>query len=152
MVVRLQTTEGNIKEYQTIQCKSGGEDRPSIYFTACGRKYEDWPGNWNDFDYLNCDHLDCAIAYAEAQAKQESIIFVMISLLITVLVLHWLELDDALVLSGFLVLPSLYSMQIERNTRKQFKELMEYRDKGTINGVKVSRRPSSGRSGPPTGR
>jgi len=91
MVVRLQTAEGKIKEYQTIQWKSGGEARPSIYFTACGRKCEDWPGNWNDFDYLNCDHLDCAIAYADAQAKPESMIFAIIVLLIIVFGPHWLE-------------------------------------------------------------
>jgi len=50
------------------------------------------------------------------------------------------ELDAALVLSGFFILPSLCSMQIERNAKKQLKELTEYRDKGTINGVKASRR------------
>jgi len=141
MVVRLQTVEGKIKEYQTIQCKSGGEDKPSIYFTACGRKCEDWPGNWNDFDYLNCDHLDCAICYTETQAnKRDSTVFIIIGLLITVLGLHWLEFDFALVLSGFFVLASLCCMQIERNARKQLKELTEYKDKGMINGIKASRR------------
>lgn len=141
MVVRLQTAEGKIKEYQTIQWKSGGEARPSIYFTACGRKCEDWPGNWNDFDYLNCDHLDCAIAYADAQAKPESMIFAIIVLLIIVFGPHWLELDSVPVLSWFFLLPLLYSMQIEKNARKQFEEITEYKDKGTINGVKVSRCP-----------
>jgi|GEM_PF-3888760 len=34
MVIRLQTTEGNIKEYQTIPCKNGDEDKSSICFTA----------------------------------------------------------------------------------------------------------------------
>jgi len=91
MVVRLQTAEGKIKEYQTIQCKSGWEDRPSIYFTACGRKCEDWPENWNDFYYLNCDHLDCAMCHAETQAKRESNIFIIIGLLISVLGPHWLN-------------------------------------------------------------
>lgn len=138
MVVRLQTAEGKIKEYQTIQWKSGGEDSPSIYFTACGRKWEDWPRNWNDFDYLNCDHLDCAIAYAKAQAKPESMIFLIIGLLITVLGPLWLESDSILVLLWFFLLPLLYSMQIEKNAIKQFEELTEYKDKGTINGVKVS--------------
>ena len=141
MVVRLQTAEGKIKEYQTIQWKSGGEDRPSIYFTACGRKWEDWPRNWNDFNYLNCDHLDCAIAYAEAQAKPESMIFVIIGLLITVFYTNWLE-DAVLVLLCLFLLPLLYFMEgVEKNAKEQLKELTEYKDKGTINGVKVSRCP-----------
>ena len=141
MVVRLQTAEGKIKEYQTIQWKSGGEDRPSIYFTACGRKWEDWPRNWNDFNYLNCDHLDCAIAYAEAQAKPESMIFVIIGLLITVCYTNWLE-DAVLVLLCLFLLPLLYFMEgVEKNAKEQLKELTEYKDKGTINGVKVSRCP-----------
>lgn len=96
MVVRLQTAEGKIKEYQTIQWKSGGEDRPSIYFTACGRKWEDWPRNWNDFNYLNCNHLDCAIAYADAQAKPESMIFAIIVLLITSFGAHSLKILEIL--------------------------------------------------------
>ena len=141
MVVRLQTAEGKIKEYQTIQWKSGGEDRPSIYFTACGRKWEDWPRNWNDFNYLNCDHLDCAIAYAEAQAKPESMIFAIIVLLIIVFGPHWLE-DAVLVLLCLFLLPLLYFMEgVEKNAKEQLKELTEYKDKGTINGVKVSRCP-----------
>jgi hypothetical protein len=144
MVVRLQTAEGKIKEYQTIQWKSGGEDSPSIYFTACGRKWEDWPRNWNDFNYLNCNHLDCAIAYADAQAKPESMIFAIIVLLITSFGAHWLEDlgDTFLFFLCFFLYPSFYFMEIAgKNARKQLKELTEYRDKGTINGVKVSKCP-----------
>lgn len=62
MVVRLQTEDGKIKEYQTVDGGGGGEHdlHPAKYVSKCGRewRYECKPQE-------ECDHLECAIAVAE---------------------------------------------------------------------------------------
>jgi hypothetical protein len=136
MVVRLQTVDGKTKEYQTIQRIGEGEYNTDKYITGCGRKCEGWPKNWIDYDYLNCDHLDCAIYLAELNAKShDGRIFMIISAIIIILGSNWLGFDIALDLSGIFALVSLYSTHLERIARKKLEELAEFRDMGTINGI-----------------
>ncbi|VVB71961.1 Uncharacterised protein [uncultured archaeon] len=148
MVVRLQTSEGEIKEYWTIQCIGGGEYGPDKYITKCGRQCIEWPKNLADFNYLNCDHLDCAIYLEELNAKRTDIIlFTVISLIIFILVLNWLGFNSALILSGIVALFSLCIMITEIAARKKLEELTEYREKGTIKGIKAWRIYEDAKSG-----
>jgi hypothetical protein len=139
MVVCLHTADGKTKSYPTIREISGGEDCPDKYITGCGRECEGWPGTWGKFYYLNCDHLDCAISLAESKAKQQDRgIFIMIILMIAIFGLHWHKFELALWFSGFFALILVYFLIIERTARRQLKELMEFRDKGSIDGVIAS--------------
>ena len=66
MTMRLQTTEGEIKEYGTAQVLfiSGVEGSPvDKYVTKCGREWE--PATINH----ECGHLDCAIYLVKQQKK-----------------------------------------------------------------------------------
>ena len=67
MVVRLQTSEGETKEYGTAQVlfMSGVEGSPvDKYITKCGREWK--PRTTSQ----ECDHLDCAICLAKQQRKE----------------------------------------------------------------------------------
>lgn len=65
MVVRLQTADGKIREYNTIYGESetfGDGYCITRYLTNCGREWEKKPKQHEE-----CDHLDCAIFLAKRQ-------------------------------------------------------------------------------------
>jgi hypothetical protein len=136
MVVRLQTVDGKTKEYQTIQGICGGENNADSYVTRCGRKCDGWPKNSIDYNYLNCNHLDCAVYLAEINANShDGRDLMIISAIILILGSNWLEFYAALFLSGCFALTSLYNLHLERTAKKKLEELAEFRDMGTINGI-----------------
>lgn len=136
MVVHLQTVDGKTKEYQTIQGIHGGEYDTDKYITRCGRKCDGWPKNWTDYNYLNCNHLDCAVYLAELNANShDGRDLMIISAIILILGSNWLGFDIALFLSGISALVLLYILHFERISRKNLEELAEFRDMGTINGI-----------------
>ena len=64
MVVRLQTAEGKIKEYQTIKgvgnCIGGEVFGIEKWITKCGREWDRLPE-----PHQECCHLECAIDKAD---------------------------------------------------------------------------------------
>ncbi|MBP7069500.1 MAG: hypothetical protein KBA97_00335 [Methanothrix sp.] len=139
MVVRLQTAEGRIKKYQTTRVlfESYVEGFPiDKYVTKCGREWK--PGTENQ----ECDHLECAICLAE-QLKEDltgaSIFLMVLAFAIIIIVgIKWPQrFDSALVYSGLLILSAFYFAFLRFRSAKSFKELTEYKYKGTINGIRA---------------
>jgi len=73
MVVELQTSEGDIKEYRTVYFKAGfdadnnsegGPHHLQIYCTNCGREWIEEPQ-----DHEECNHVECAINSARKRKK-----------------------------------------------------------------------------------
>lgn len=126
MVVRLQTAEGKIKEYQTTYPFSRGESLPDIYYTKCGRKWDNKPSPQEE-----CNHLECAISIVNADRKHGpliSVFFMAISVML-------FQTKDKLLVIILVLLPAFYFLFGGLRAGKRFKELTEYRNKGTINGI-----------------
>ena len=70
MVVRLQTAEGKIKTYETIEGTGEGEYGPDKYIAKCGREWKEKPKPQDE-----CDHLDCAIYLAETSTTFGLVLF-----------------------------------------------------------------------------
>jgi hypothetical protein len=139
MAVRLHTAKGEIKEYQTTQVLfvSYVEGFPiDKYATKCGREWK--PGAKNQ----ECDHLECAIYLAEQLnedlPKASSFLMVFAFAIIIIVGIKWPQLlDSALMYSGLMILLAFYFLFLGLRSEKRFKELTEYRNKGTINGIKA---------------
>jgi hypothetical protein len=139
MVVRLQAAEGKIKEYKTTQVLfvSYVEGHPiDKYVTKCGREWK--PGEENQ----ECDHLECAIYLAEQLnedlPKASSFLMVFAFAIIIIVGIKWTQLfDSALMISGLMILVAFIFLFWGLRSGKRFKELTEFRDKGTINGIKA---------------
>jgi predicted nucleic acid-binding Zn ribbon protein len=139
MAVRLRTTEGEIKEYGTTQVLFVPVEGSPVdkYVTGCGRKWK--PGEKNQ----ECNHLECAIYLAKEQRREGPQVFAILIMLavvaiIIILVMKWIqEFGFALTFSGALTLLAFLFLIFGLRAGKRFEELTEYRDKGTINGIKA---------------
>jgi hypothetical protein len=143
MAVRLQTTEGKIKKYDTIYgeysgggggAESGGHYSPDKWVAYCGREWEYEPK-----PYEECDHLDCAIHLARKRSDAGPVIFMFcgaIGLGIIIIKPGDFTLFPALMTAlCFLV---AFSKLIQGfKAGKQFDELNEYKHKNTVNGVRA---------------
>jgi hypothetical protein len=138
MAVRLKTTEGKIKEYQTAygigskfvftENDSGGYYTPKKYVTDCGLEWGVQP-NLQD----QCDHLDCAI---KASTRDFLFIFIFAAFCSIFSLSSFLGMENyfAGIVFG---LPAYMSLAAVLKMLKESMELAEYRDNGTINGVKA---------------
>ena len=138
MAVRLQTTEGKIKEYQTAygigtkfvftDNESGCYYTPKKYVTDCGLEWSDQP-NLQD----QCDHLDCAI---KASTRDFLFIFIFAAFCSISSISFFLGIENyfAGIVFGF---PAFMFLAAVLKMLKESMELAEYRDHGTINGVKA---------------
>lgn len=139
MVFCLQTAEGRIKEYQTTQVLfvSYVEGFPiDKYVTKCGREWK--PGDKNQ----ECDHLECAIHLAEQDGEDlrgaSGFLIVFAFAIIIIVSIRWPQsFDSAITVSGLMILLAFNFLFLGLRSKKRFKELTEYRDKGTINGIKA---------------
>lgn len=139
MVFCLQTAEGRIKEYQTTRVLfvSYVEGFPiDRYATKCGREWK--PGEKDQ----ECDHLECAIYLAEqhSEDKRGASIILMVFAFANIIIfgIEWPQLfDSAVIYSGLLILLAVWFLFSGLRSGKRLKELTEYRDKGTINGIKA---------------
>jgi len=140
MAVRLQTTEGEIKGYGTAQVLfvSYVEGSPvDKYVTKCGREWKHGEKN------QECNHLECAICLAKQQRKEGPQVFTFLIMLavvaiILIFVIKWKqEFGFALTFSGALTLLAFWFLIFGLRAGKRFEELIEFRDKGTINGIRA---------------
>lgn len=137
MAVRLQTTEGKIKEYQTAygigskfvftENDSGGYYTPKKYVTDCGLEWSDQP-NLQD----QCDHLDCAI---KASTRDYLFTFIFAALLPMLFLASILAKE--FLIAAILGFPTFLCLKAVFKMLKETRELAEYRENGTINGVKA---------------
>jgi hypothetical protein len=140
MVVRLQTAEGKIKEYQTVRGVGGmGGEGSGVekWITKCGREWDRVPEL-----HQECSHLECAIEKAniwklyamavvffgsiaaissgivdkivDKGAPGAILLFALPSFVLTIIALVW-ALDE----------------------KKCWDELIEFKNDGSINGIKA---------------
>ncbi len=138
MAVRLQTEGGELKEYSTAYAEGavGGESSlPEKYVTKSGQEWRSDPGPRG-----GCNHLNCAIYLVEQQKRygyggfKLSIIFYIV---LTVLMTRDFDFGFWLLLSGFSTLAGIFFFISGFVADVRFKELVEYRDKGTIDSMKA---------------
>jgi len=142
MAVWLQTAKGKTRKYKTTYEIDGGLDDPKKYAIRCKGDLKNKLPPRDE-----CDHLDCAIYAAEYTAKHGKTLF-KISL---AGYMFWVltgifSSNEApwMALSGdgvglIIVLFGIYNMYISKKYAKEAKELIEFRDFGTINSIKTSR-------------
>jgi hypothetical protein len=144
MVVRLQTTVGEIKEYTTTDIKfvyvCEGPTLIDKYFTPCGLEWKETPKPQEE-----CNHLGCAIFLAEQSWKGRLVFFVVLTVFVFMGILAE-KTDYARLLAYLSILLLAFWVLISViRARRRVEELIEYRDKGTINGVRtcqISERPA----------
>jgi hypothetical protein len=143
MTVRLRTTSGVIKEYKTTYVIRGGQDDLDKYATNCEGELKKEPSPQEE-----CDHLDCAIYAAEYTVKNEKTLF-KISFIgymfwVSIGLFFGENIDPWMALSGggvglIILLFGIHNIYRSNRYAKMAKELIEFRDHGTINGIKSSR-------------
>lgn len=133
MVLSIRLATGKIRKYRTSY--SGTGENPT-YHTKCGMFWANLPKPDKE-----CDHLDCALAAAEYETFG-SRLFLVFSLLVIawggskiigiIFKGGWSILVVAIgVLILALMVYALYRSSMDKN------ELIEFRDKGTIGGIKA---------------
>lgn len=143
MVVRLQTEDGKTRKYpSTYHAGAGKYSNIDIYTSKCGLAWTRDPPEEGE-----CDHLDCAVYVAKQRSDDEpgfKKFIVILFALNTLIILLYKIFDRGNLLIGMIV-PGLYILMgisllaEERGVRRQFNQLTEFSDKGTINGVKAWR-------------
>jgi hypothetical protein len=141
MTVRLQTADGEIKEYPTargVGCLPRGDDYYDYekWVTKCGKEWPKEPGLHQD-----CEHLECAIYLAECERCQKDGSFYLaaiaaIFLAISIMAKNIIVLFSLMFFVVF-ALASIIHYGMGLKSEENFNELAEYRDKGTINGTKA---------------
>jgi hypothetical protein len=151
MAVRLQTVEGKIKKYPTIEpiypANSEENALPEKYVANCGREWKNEPK-----EHEECDHLDCAIYLAKKSCDNGPKGFMMFIAFGLAMILFglWKEKDFNLVLgdmnipiwSFFMALCFLMAFLCLIDgfrAGKRFDELNEYKHKNTVNCVRAWR-------------
>ena len=128
MAVRLQTSEGKIKEYRTTygvgDNGSGNNPRPEKYVSPCGMEW-----NFQPEPNEECDHLNCAIYLAKEERDCAPRYFVLLIVVAVILLLFNFAVAVIIILTGVVSLIS----GIRSGNRLD--ELCEFSLKGTINGI-----------------
>ena len=129
MSLRLQLDNGRIRDYKTVFTYGGDESGLSTtYESICGMK-------WIKpiFPIEGCDHLDCAIGITTHEIKEAKFF-------ITVIIIMWTVFYGFYdTISGLFIFVPLvigFGWKGCSNFKKQ-KELIEFRDHGTIGGIKA---------------
>ena len=111
MVVRLQTSEGKIKEYRTTYGvgDNGSENnpRPEKYVSPCGKEWEFQPKPNEE-----CHHLNCAIYLAKKERDYAPIVFVLLIVVAVILLFINFAIAGITFLAGvvfFKAIPACYT-------------------------------------------
>ena len=131
MVLSLELATGKIQRYQTIY--SGLGENPS-YKTKCGKVWPKCPDPEEE-----CDHLGCALKAAEREAYH-AILFLLFGLFFIILgSSQEMNFDDLLIIIvvSFNGLILVFMVWVLYKSLRDKMQLEEYRDKGTIRGVRA---------------
>jgi hypothetical protein len=140
MVVRLQTEEGNIKKYQTVHGVSGAEGGCYKWITKCGSEWDKEPE-----PHQECNHLECAIYLAKDwQEKELAGLFFGAIAFISFGIATRAELVSIIGRASYIFVIFICSavlaiilLSVGRDEEKRFDELNEFKNNGTINGIKA---------------
>ena len=129
MAIYLELENGLIKRYPTSY---------KLYYSVGETSLFDIKSTCNISN--ECDHLDCAIYAAEYTAKDDKSFFWVLILVST----FWFAMAIfgqglGLYLGGFCSLFGIYNIWQSDKAAKKAKELIEFRDQGTINGIKADK-------------
>ena len=138
MAVRLHTIDGKTKVYETHRGEGGGENGPSKYVTKCGLEWTTEPK-----PYETCDHIDCALDVLRRAANSGPVAF-LVCLVFGTYILFTMKDSGiwALAFSGFCILVGVWVLIEGFKAEDKFKELTEYKSKGTINGIRAYAAPA----------
>lgn len=140
MALRIQLKNGQVKDYKTWYVLT--DEYGSIYLTKCKMKFSGIP---HELD--GCDHIECAMKSAnwwKEQKKEQSKASVFVGLFCIMIGLTeifgfdwWLGLMFAAI-SMILGLGDYYQYISEEDS-KEYKELIEFKNNGTINGIEAEK-------------
>ena len=138
MVVRLQTAEGKIKEYQTVYGvgptigdQVSGYDK---WITKCKREWDKEPE-----PHQECDHLECAIYIVEDWRLKEIAGWLLAAIAAIFFGISIIEhATYPFLISVFSAIFAIASLAWGREEENRWNELNEFRDKGTIKGIMAS--------------
>lgn len=136
MGVRLQTADGEVKRFPTTYTEGGGEyGPPEKYIAPCGGEWDHAPKELEE-----CDHLDCAINCAKRRKNESRKYFIFFGVIAGLFPISKIIVgfpSILFILMGAYALIALWFLIAELREGKRFRELTEYRDLGTINGIKA---------------
>jgi hypothetical protein len=150
---RLQTADGDTREYLTVYTAKGepdpvgdSEGSPHYldkYCTYCGREWNKKPT-----DHEECDHLECAI-YLGRKVKKDGhkgfmfgIFLAAVSLILGGILMAEKGQNRVIILllipgALFPLLLAFRSLIRGHRAGEELLELTEFRDRGTVNGIKA---------------
>jgi hypothetical protein len=143
MAVRLQTAEGEIKDYQTVYgvgCTPMGTDYYDYekWVSKCGTEWHAEPE-----PHEECGHLECAIYKAEYERGKKTggaFVAAIASVFFVIAVIarpNGIIGLVAVMFFVFLVAVAIWHLGVGLKAEENLDELTEYKDKGTINGIKA---------------
>lgn len=136
MVVRLQTADGKVRRFPTTYSEGERESGiPEKYATYCGMELKNAPK-----EHEECDHLDCAIHCAKQRKNESHQYFILYCVAAILLLIYNILMEGPFLpflILGLTALPALWCLIDELRAGKRFKELTEYKDLGTISGIKA---------------
>lgn len=134
MVFRLQTSEGKIKEYQTIKGVGnwiGGEvSGVEKWITKCGREWDRLPE-----PHQECCHLECAIDKADIWD-----LYAMATVFfgsIAAISFYIINSGPNVIISFPFAVLTMILLVLALDEKKCWDELKEFKNKGTIKGIKA---------------
>lgn len=137
MALRLQLEDGTIKEYRTWYAVNRGEHVPLTYKTKCGIRWDREPGKSD-----GCSHIDCAIRSLGGSVIPVILVAAyLIGLAIFGLPPAFKEGGFVFVIMAVLsmgcVAWALWMISGIYGDEKVKRELYEFRDHGTVHGIKA---------------
>jgi len=133
MAVRLQLENGDTHHYRTWYSRTEGEIGPTTYHTECGMFWEQKPPSDG-----GCEHIECAIKAAEFEAN--FFIAGICVLALMFLIIFIFQMVEEGVTASFVIYAALLILPIGLSFRgfdKGHRELVEFRDHGTVNGIRA---------------
>lgn len=137
MALRLQLEDNEIKEYRTWYSETEIENGPTIYKTKCGLAWKKRPDLCNE-----CNHVDCAIKAVEHEiliGKFVAVMSIVGFILFTAVIIHNKDIKLTLIFSTYWAAIGIFYGLKWYNNSKIRKTLIEFRDRGTVNGIKAHR-------------
>jgi hypothetical protein len=103
------------------------------YVTDCGLEWKDKPNPQHE-----CEHIDCAMKVAIKNMKSAALYSILFIPLLIFGIRDMLSDFSTFLLTGFFATSVLACLFIELSSWKKLIELTEYKDKGTIDGIKAN--------------
>jgi|GEM_PF-2100645 hypothetical protein len=137
MSIKFELDNGKLKQYTTLMTEYGSEgyypEKP--YYTKCGLSFKNFPKDGA------CDHIECALYAAKREAFYPITMFCFFSIIM--IAAYWYENRDLIrgiqESEGFLIMFGPLSALLSIPVFKQWLELREYMNHGTIHGKKARR-------------